>query len=178
LAKLKAGRVEIRKAPVSLRKTGEDILTLYAQLLEKKKLQGKLEIPEDIPVIPLDEEKIKQVVTNLISNAYKFTPEGGSITLRGEYDDEKVVVSVIDTGIGIPKEHAGQLFERFKQVPGAREKIGGPKGTGLGLAIAKGIVEAHGGRIWCESETGKGSSFRFWLPREAAPEPVQAKIFN
>ncbi len=178
LAKLKAGRVEIRKAPVNLRKTAEDILTLYAQLFEKKKLTGKLEVPEDIPVIALDEEKIKQVVTNLISNAYKFTPEGGSITLHGEFDEEKVVISVIDTGIGIPKEHAGQLFERFKQVPGAREKIGGPKGTGLGLAIAKGIVEAHGGRIWVESETGQGSSFRFWLPREAVAEPVQAKIFN
>ena len=113
-----------------------------------------------------------------MSNSVKFTPEGGSITIRGEYDDEKIVMSVMDTGIGIPKDFVGQLFERFKQVPGTREKIGGPKGTGLGLAIAKGIVEAHGGRIWAESEIGKGSSFRFWVPRQAAAESVEAKIFN
>jgi two-component system sensor histidine kinase GlrK len=178
LAKLKAGRVEIRKSPVNVRKTAEDILNLFAPLFDKKKLTGKLEVPEDIPVVALDEEKIKQVITNLVSNAYKFTPEGGSITFHGEYDDDKITISVIDTGIGIPKEHAGQLFERFKQVPGTREKIGGPKGTGLGLAIAKGIVEAHGGKIWVESEIGQGSSFRFFLPRAAAAEPVQAKIFN
>jgi signal transduction histidine kinase len=178
LAKLKAGRVEVRKSPVNIRKTAQDILSLFMPLFEKKNLTGRLEVPEDIPVVSLDEEKMKQVITNLVSNAYKFTPEGGSITLRGEYDDEKIVISVIDTGIGIPKDFVGQLFERFKQVPGTREKIGGPKGTGLGLAIAKGIVEAHGGRIWAESEMGKGSSFRFWLPRSAAAESVQAKIFN
>jgi signal transduction histidine kinase len=178
LAKLKAGRVEIRKAPVNIRKTSEDILSLFQPNFDKKKLTGKLDVPEDIPVIALDEDKMKQVITNLISNAYKFTPEGGSITIKGEYDDEKIVMSVIDTGIGIPKDFLGQLFERFKQVPGTREKIGGPKGTGLGLAIAKGIVEAHGGRIWAESEPGQGSSFRFWLPRAATAEPVEAKIFN
>jgi signal transduction histidine kinase len=178
LAKLKAGRVDIRKSPVNIRKTAEDILGLFFPLFEKKKLTGKLAIPEDIPVIALDEEKIKQVITNLISNAYKFTPEGGSITLHGEVDAETMTISVIDTGIGIPKDFVGQLFERFKQVPGTREKIGGPKGTGLGLAIAKGIVEAHGGKIWAESEPGHGSSFRFCLPLQAAAEAVQAKIFN
>jgi two-component system sensor histidine kinase GlrK len=178
LAKLKAGRVEIRKSPVNIRKTAEDILNLYQPLFEKKKLTGKMEVPEDVPVVSLDEEKIKQVITNLISNAFKFTPEGGSITIRGEFDDEKIVMSVVDSGIGIPKDFVGQLFERFKQVPGTREKIGGPKGTGLGLAIAKGIVEAHGGKIWAESEIGKGSSFRFWVPRRAVAESVEAKIFN
>lgn len=178
LAKLKAGKVEVRKSPVHIRKTAEDILGLFFPLFEKKKLTGKLDVPEDIPVIALDEEKMKQVITNLVSNAYKFTPEGGSITIKGEYDDEKIVMSVIDTGIGIPKDFVAHLFERFKQVPGTREKIGGPKGTGLGLAIAKGIVEAHGGRIWAESEMGHGSSFRFWLPRAAAAESVEAKIFN
>lgn len=178
LAKLKAGKVEVRKSPVSIRKTAEDILGLFFPLFEKKHLTGKLDVPEDIPVIALDEEKMKQVITNLVSNAYKFTPEGGTITIKGEYDDEKIVMSVIDTGIGIPKDFVAHLFERFKQVPGTREKIGGPKGTGLGLAIAKGIVEAHGGRIWAESEPGQGSSFRFWLPRSATAESVEAKIFN
>jgi signal transduction histidine kinase len=180
LAKLKAGRVEIRKSPVSIRQTATDILNLFQPLFEKKKQTGLLDMPEDMPVIPLDEEKVKQVITNLISNAHKFTPEGGSITVQGIYDDKMITVSVMDTGVGIPKDFVGQLFERFKQVPGTREKIGGPKGTGLGLAIAKGIVEAHGGKIWAESdqEKAKGSSFRFTLPREASTEPVQAKIFN
>jgi signal transduction histidine kinase len=87
-------------------------------------------------------------------------------------------VAVTDTGIGIPKDYVNQLFERFKQVPGTREKMGGPKGTGLGLAIAKGIVEAHGGKIWVESEVGQGSSFKFTLPKAATEASVQANIFS
>jgi signal transduction histidine kinase len=177
VAKLKSGRVEIRKGPFNIRQTSEDILSLFAPLFEKKKIQAACTIGPDFPMVLADEEKMKQVITNLVSNALKFTHEGGSITIAAEEDAEKVTVSVVDTGIGIPKDFLGQLFERFKQVPGTREKIGGPKGTGLGLAIAKGVVVAHGGQIWVESELGKGSSFRFTLPKSASAAPVQANIF-
>lgn len=177
LAKLKSGRVEIRKSPLNIKQSAEEILGLFAPLFEKKKIQSYSYIDSTVPIIQADEEKIKQVITNLVSNALKFTPEGGAISIAVQEDSDKLTVGVSDTGIGIPKDYLGQIFERFKQVPGTREKIGGPKGTGLGLAIAKGIVEAHGGKIWAESETGKGSTFKFTLPKAASQESVQAKIF-
>jgi signal transduction histidine kinase len=177
LAKLKSGRVEIRKSPFSIKSAAEEILGLFAPLFDKKKIQSFSYIDGTVPVIQADEEKLKQVITNLISNALKFTPESGAISISVHEDGEMLTVSVSDTGIGIPKDYLGQIFERFKQVPGTREKIGGPKGTGLGLAIAKGIVEAHGGKIWAESEPGKGSTFRFTLPKAASAESIQAKIF-
>jgi signal transduction histidine kinase len=129
-------------------------------------------------VIPADEEKIRQVITNLVSNAYKFTPEGGSVTLEATETADAVRIAVADTGIGIPKDFLGRLFERFNQVPGTRQKMGGPKGTGLGLAIAKGIVEAHGGRIWAESEPGQGSRFIFTLPKTADPAVAGVRMFS
>lgn len=181
LAKIKAGRVEIRKTPFQSAKALEEILGLFQPLFEKKRLTGRLEAPGDLPVVPADEEKIKQVITNLVSNAYKFTPEGGTITLRAKDAPDAVIIAVEDTGIGIPKEHVGQLFERFKQVPGTRERFGGPKGTGLGLAISKGIVLGHGGKIWVESEPGRGSVFSFSLPKATAVSPTgetTAKIFG
>jgi signal transduction histidine kinase len=176
LAKIKSGRVEVRKTPFSVQKACEEILGLFAPLFEKKKLQAKLQMG-NLPLVPADEDKLKQVITNLVSNALKFTPEGGSITLAAQEDAEKLTISVIDTGIGIPKEFVGQIFERFKQVPGTRQ-TGGPKGTGLGLAIAKGVVEAHGGKIWVESEAGKGSRFRFTLPKTDSQPSGQTKIFS
>lgn len=178
LAKLKSGRVEVRKGPVNLKQAADEVLSLFAPLFEKKKIQSFDYVDPNLPILMVDEEKIKQVLTNLISNALKFTPEEGAISVSAKEEEQDIiVVSVSDTGIGIAPDFVAQIFERFKQVPGAREKIGGPKGTGLGLAIAKGIVEAHGGKIWVESEVGKGSTFRFTLPRLGPEGPAQAKIF-
>jgi len=179
LAKLKAGRVDVRKTPFSIVKVLDETLSLFQPLLEKKKMTGKMLAALDLPSISADDEKIRQVITNLVSNAYKFTPEGGTLTLDARDLGEELRVSVSDTGIGIPKEFIGHLFERFKQVPGTRQTMGGPKGTGLGLAIAKGIVEAHGGRIWAESEPGKGTTFFFTLPKSvAAPAAPAERIFH
>ncbi len=178
LAKLKSGRVEIRKGPFNLQSAADEILSLYAPIFDKKKIKPLTKIDASIPILQADEEKLRQVITNLLSNALKFTPENGTITIAGEQNADMVTVSVVDTGIGIAKDHVGLIFERFKQVPGTRDKIGGPKGTGLGLAIAKGIVEAHGGKIWVESELGKGSQFRFTLPKGGTSETTQANIFS
>lgn len=178
LAKIKAGKVDIRKTQMNLSSVLGEIVGLFQPLFDKKNITGSVVVPPDFPILPGDEEKIKQVITNLVSNAYKFTPEGGAITLSAESGNETVTINVRDTGIGIPPEFVGQLFERFKQVPGTREKVGGPQGTGLGLAIAKGIVEAHGGKIWAESVVGQGSVFRFTLPKTAQETSVQAKIFH
>jgi signal transduction histidine kinase len=178
LAKLKAGRVDVRKTPFETAKVMDDVLSLFQPLFEKKNLTGRVQAAASLPVIPADEEKIRQVITNLVSNAYKFTPEGGSVTLEATETADAVRIAVADTGIGIPKDFLGRLFERFNQVPGTRQKMGGPKGTGLGLAIAKGIVEAHGGRIWAESEPGQGSRFIFTLPKTADPAVAGVRMFS
>ena len=109
-----------------------------------------------------DERKIKQVLVNLLSNAVKFTPEGGKIQVRAGLDNAAAKISISDTGIGIASEHHETIFEEFRQVGSdyARKR----EGTGLGLTLTKKFVEMHGGRIWVESEPGKGSTFTFTLP--------------
>ena len=118
-----------------------------------------------MPIVRADTEKIRQVLTNLVSNALKFTPTGGTIRIMSRNQTDFVKISVEDTGPGIPDDQKETIFERFKQVHRDGERPDGPKGTGLGLAIARGIVESHGGRIWIESEMGKGTTVHFTLPR-------------
>jgi signal transduction histidine kinase len=109
-----------------------------------------------------DERKIKQVLVNLLSNSVKFTPEGGQIKVEAKLGDNAVIVSVTDTGIGIAKEDQEAIFEEFRQASGnyAQKR----EGTGLGLTLTRRFVELHGGKIWVESEVGKGSTFTFTLP--------------
>jgi signal transduction histidine kinase len=124
-------------------------------------------IPPDLPPVRADRDRINQVFDNLIGNAIKFSPEGGIITVQVQEMDEKLQVSVSDSGIGIPEDKLGRVFERFYQVDGsATRKFGG---AGLGLAIVRRIVEAHGGRIWVESQVGRGSTFSFTLPKAKLP---------
>ena len=119
----------------------------------------------------MDVERIQQVVTNLLHNAVKFTPPGGSIRLSAVENEatngraRQVVIDVRDTGIGIPREDVTRVFERFYKSDRARTR--GSGGTGLGLSIARHLVEAHGGRIWVKSKVGKGSTFSFTLPLAA-----------
>jgi len=101
------------------------------------------------------------VMLNLLSNALKFTPEGGRIDVRAQVHDGETEISVTDTGVGIAPEDQGAIFEEFRQVGTASKKV---DGTGLGLAISRKFVELHGGRIWVESQVGKGSRFAFTLP--------------
>ena len=107
----------------------------------------------------MDAHRVGQVVSNLVSNAFNFTPKEGTIRVSAWQRDQQIVVSVADTGPGIPQEDLSKIFDRFWRAPGTKQK-----GSGLGLSIAKGIVEAHGGTIWAESQLGKGSSFFFTLP--------------
>jgi len=131
------------------------------------------DVPGDAPPVLADTIRIGLVVSNLLGNALKFTPPGGSVTVsvRSEEREQgkEVVFTVQDTGVGIPPESLPHLFERFYRVPGQEEK----SGAGLGLAIAKEIVEAHGGRVWAESEIGRGSRFSFAL-RAAETKQVPA----
>ena len=119
-------------------------------------------VPDDLPPVRGDEERLDQLLMNLLHNAIKFSPQGGTVTITTDERPDSVVVSVTDHGMGIPKKDQDRVFERFYKVDRARQR--GLGGTGLGLAIARHIVEAHGGRIWLESTEGKGSTFSFSVP--------------
>ena len=127
-----------------------------------KAVSIKTEIPQDLPKINIDGERVLQVLRNLIGNAVKFTPGGGSIMISALPTEKGVRVSVADTGPGIPKGDLNAIFDKFQQATmTSYNKI---KGTGLGLAIVKHIINAHGGKVWVESEIGHGSIFAFVLP--------------
>ena len=118
--------------------------------------------------IDMDTDKITQVLYNIISNALKYSPEGGTVTYRLRDRGDLLEISVSDQGMGIPKENVDKIFERFYRVDKARSRQMG--GTGLGLAIAKEMIEAHGGSIWAKSEEGKGTTIYFTLPMAADEE--------
>src|SRR5262249_9540749 len=122
----------------------------------------------ELPTVMADEGKILQVLNNLLSNAIKYSPNGGTITIVGVEEDGGVRISVSDQGLGIPKDALPKMFQRFYRVEGP--PTAGIKGPGLGLYLIKHLIEGHGGRLWVESEFGKGSTFHFWIPREPPPE--------
>jgi signal transduction histidine kinase len=121
-----------------------------------------LMFPSDFPIVVADSQRIEQVLTNLVDNAVKYSPDGGLILLRGEVGEREVEISVVDQGIGIAPEHLNKLFERFfRALPEQRQRI---VGTGLGLPIADAIIRGHGGRIWAASTVGSGTTLAFTLP--------------
>ncbi len=162
LAKIEAGKMEWDQESVSLPDVIDRAVAATTSLFEQKQIQLIKHIDTTVPNIIADTDKLIQVVINLFSNAVKFT-DRGSITCTLTHNDNEAIVSVADTGIGIAKEDFGAVFEQFKQV-GGDTLTDKPKGTGLGLPICKEIVEHHGGRIWLESEVGKGSTFSFSIP--------------
>jgi signal transduction histidine kinase len=109
-----------------------------------------------------DRIRFKQILYNLLSNAIKFTPERGSVAIECSTHDAWAEFSIIDTGVGVPKSEQGAIFDKFYQIGSAIKSV--PQGTGLGLPITKHLVEQHGGRLWLESEPGRGSRFSFTLP--------------
>jgi signal transduction histidine kinase len=127
----------------------------------------RLDAPDELPIILVDRDRINQVFDNLLGNAIKFSPRGGTITIHVESLGEMVQLAVSDTGLGIPADKLEKVFDRFYQVDGSATRRFG--GAGLGLAIVRRIIEAHGGRIWVESEVGQGSSFKFTLPKMPPP---------
>ncbi len=158
----------------NLTKEWVDLVDFFHQIIDRfemakeQNLTFNRELPGHSILLEIDEDKITQVLYNIISNAIKYSPEGGQITFSIKEEEEKVIVSVADQGMGIPKENIGKIFERFYRVDKARSrKLGG---TGLGLAIAKEMVQAHGGSIWATSEEGKGTEIAFSLPYERSEE--------
>ncbi|HEV2146907.1 MAG TPA: ATP-binding protein, partial [Longimicrobiaceae bacterium] len=169
VARVEAGSLPVEPAPEPAADLLLEALELHAPLAEEKSLVMRVRIPPDAPPVLADHERVLQVLSNLLGNAIRHTPEGGAVVLSAEAGERQVRFALSDTGPGIADEHLPHVFDRFWRAPRARR--GG--GAGLGLAIARGIVEAHGGSIWAESRPGEGSTFYFTLPRADVPaEPV------
>jgi signal transduction histidine kinase len=161
LAKVEAGQVELEVAPFSLRDALERGVVLVRERATEDGVRVEVSADPEVDVVEGDERRIRQVIFNLLSNAVKFTPEGGSVSVSSAQLNGEVHVSVADTGPGIARQDQARIFEEFQQTDvGATAR----EGTGLGLALSKRLVELHGGRIWVDSELGKGSTFVFTLP--------------
>jgi two-component system phosphate regulon sensor histidine kinase PhoR len=160
LSRIESGRVPLNLAstrPFDIVNPASDRLRLQA---ERAGLTLTIDCPEDLPTVLADGTRVQQVVVNLLHNAIKFTPSGGQVNVRAAQKDDAIQFVITDTGIGIAADDLPRIFERFYKVDRSRAT----SGTGLGLAIARHLIEAHGGRIWVESEVGKGSAFYFTIP--------------
>jgi signal transduction histidine kinase len=172
LAKIEAGQMDLFKEQIDLAAVGQSVLSTISGLITDKPIELRQEIPPALPKVVGDETRLRQVLLNLLGNAAKYTDQG-SITLRLSTNGNNMVkVSVIDTGIGIRQEDFERIFEEFQQTQEAFDlrKVG----TGLGLPISKKFVELHGGRLWLESEFGRGSTFHFTLPAATGGPSVLA----
>jgi signal transduction histidine kinase len=161
LARLETGRTQYHISRVDVRYVLEECAHVVEGKMLEKDLQLQVQISQKPMPIRVDSDKFKQVVLNLLSNAFKYTPKGGKITLAGESANDEVIVRVTDSGAGIPQESLPFIFEKFYRVPGMEQPV---QGTGLGLFICKRIVQAHQGRIEARSQVGKGSEFIVYLP--------------
>jgi signal transduction histidine kinase len=163
LAKIEAGKMELQIEPALLQDVVDAVSNTMRSLAVKKSLDLRAQCDEQLAPFPMDGARIKQVLLNLVGNAIKFTPEGGKVWVSAGAMNGDVRVEVGDTGPGIALEDQERIFQEFQQ---AGSDAGKPQGTGLGLALARKFVEMHGGKIWVESEVGKGSKFTFTLPIE------------
>ncbi|SNZ00497.1 tetratricopeptide repeat protein [Flagellimonas pacifica] len=160
-SKLKNKDIELSLRPVDLYALSSIVLRLSHPLIQDKKLKLINSIPKDVPLVDADENRLQQIMHNLIGNAIKFTQKG-YVTLLSESKDNMLSISITDTGIGIPKDNLKTIFNSFEQADGSTQREYG--GTGLGLSVTKQLVELHGGSLSVTSETGKGSIFTFTLP--------------
>ncbi len=169
LAKIEAGRMELELSPVAI----PDVLRSAVSMHAERASRGGIDLaltsePEEITVTA-DERRVRQVVFNLVSNAVKFTPAGGRVDISACADDGHVEIAVADAGPGIPAGDLERIFEEFEQSADGKRV----EGTGLGLPLSRKLVELHGGRLWVESEVGRGTTFRFTLPvRRTEPSSV------
>jgi two-component system phosphate regulon sensor histidine kinase PhoR len=163
LSRIETGKAELRKEPLNINQLVDEVIAQLSPQAERQKIAISQDFTADLPSVPADKDRVRQVIANLAHNAIKFTPAEGRITITVRALEDSLVVDIADTGIGISKEDLPRVFERFYK--GDKARAG--EGTGMGLAIAKHVIEAHGGSIWVQSEEGKGSTFSFSLPFQA-----------
>ncbi len=170
LSKIEAGRMELHVAETDLMEVVQAALTTLRPLIEQKSLDVSTVLDPNVTVVRADKVRLKQILYNLLSNAAKFTPVGGQVRVEGDQVNGELELTVVDTGPGIAPDDQRKLFREFTQLEGVQQT--GQTGTGLGLALVRRLVELHGGRVWVESEVGKGSRFIVRLPLGgAAPAP-------
>jgi signal transduction histidine kinase len=168
VARMEGGRLSIERVPVSAHAVIADAAQAQATLAASASLDLRLDAPKELPDVLADRQRILQVFENLVGNAIKFTGPGGLITVGAEPANGQVLFWVADTGAGIAADQLPHVFERLWQGKAAGQ------GAGLGLPIVRGIVEAHGGRVWVESTAGEGSTFFFTIPAALRP-PARAE---
>ncbi|MGB6883439.1 MAG: ATP-binding protein [Candidatus Acidiferrum sp.] len=176
LSKMDADRLELEIHAFRVSQLIESCLETAQRRAAEKDLRISVNMPSRLPDISGDRRRLAEVLQNLLDNAIQYTMPGGRITVSAEAGDNEVILTVSDTGIGIPKADQPRIFERFYRVDVARSREAG--GTGLGLAIAKHLVEVHGGRLWVESEVGQGSQFHFSVPVFDLEEPSRRSSSN
>ena len=165
VTRLEAGGLSIEQKPVRTTQIVADAVDAQRLLASASSLDLRLEVPSELPDLWADPDRVTQVIENLVGNAIKFTAPGGRITIGAKTGEGGLLFWIADTGAGIPGEDIPHLFDRFWQARKADRR-----GAGLGLPIVKGIVEAHGGRVWVESTLGSGSTFFFTLPTSRRAE--------
>jgi PAS domain S-box-containing protein len=166
LSKLESGKMELKDEELDVRSLVESSLRPLQLQFQEKSVELTSEIASDLPRLIADEQQVSWVITNLVTNALKYTNAGGKVTVRAHEEEHALLVEVEDTGQGIPAEYLEKIFDKFVQVKQPSSTT--PGSVGLGLAIAKEIVEAYGGKIWVKSEPGRGSIFSFILPLQHA----------
>jgi signal transduction histidine kinase len=171
LDRMESGRMSMRSGDVDINEVLSEAITRSSTSVASVDFESDLD--PRLPIVAGDRDRLIQVVSNLVNNAVKYSPDGGKVTLSTRSEDGFALVSVADTGLGIPPDEIGHVFERFRRVrSGAAQSI---PGTGLGLTIVKQIVEMHGGKIWVESAVGHGSAFHFTIPLAAEDSPLQRR---
>jgi two-component system phosphate regulon sensor histidine kinase PhoR len=162
LSRIESGRWQPDAEPVDVATAAEEVWNGLADRRSEREVTFAMEIAPDAALVLADADGVRQILTNLIDNALRYTPAGGRIVCRTERRDGGLTLSVIDSGQGIAGDHLPRIFERFYRVDSSRSRAEG--GTGLGLAIVKHLLEAHGGRVWAESERGRGTAVHCWFP--------------
>jgi signal transduction histidine kinase len=157
-----AGELSIEKQSVDMKKLLQDISSVYQHRVGQNNVALELNLPSELPAIQADANRITQVITNILDNAIRYTPENGKVILAAKQAESGIQISIQDSGPGIKDEEVGRIFDRFYRLDASRNRDEG--GSGLGLAIVRSIVQAHGGRIWAESKTGQGLTIFILIP--------------
>ncbi|HMU74428.1 MAG TPA: ATP-binding protein [Elusimicrobiota bacterium] len=178
VAKIESRKIELHPENVRPQDIAREMEAVFRPMAEEKEIAFHTEVPPDIPPLRADADKLVEIFTNLLSNAFKFTSENGRVVFSVAEEGDALHFRVIDSGVGIPASALESVFNKFEQVKPTHGLARKTKGTGLGLTIVRGFVEAHGGRVWMESEEGQGSTAHVVLPKSGAaaakPETPEA----